>query len=447
MRAVGGRDPPLAGHTVVTARFSSYFCAVGAGAREGGWLAYREVAGRRQTSAWRLAPWLGITAALAPPIAVPLAARATEVEVPRARGGPDVASEPGLRVETGSPDALCPDLAQTRAAVGRRLGRIEAAAGAGWVARYTVAHAPRGTPRDFVRLELFAPDGGRELSKDLPIEGSCATLADVIALVLDRHFRGLAPTEPAPERSTVGRDLWRSLAPGAAADSRSRSPGALASRQLSPDRGLPTDPHWDLPPSEVAGSAAVLTTQRLAFTGFELGTEWNGGPSVALRALAEWQPQLYFGVALSLGLTRTRQPLGESGALGGVGGAAPEALAGAQGAEVVSRSLTLDAYGGWGPKLGPVWLYIGPGARVTLDAGSARGLPQSNVGERAVFGAGVHAGVVWSLAPSFVVNLSGVFDRSLSPLSGRFEVDGVEVLEPPTHRAAVGLGVGYALSP
>ena len=36
-----------------------------------------------------------------------------------------LAAAAGLRVETGTPDALCPDVAQVRAAIEARLGDIE----------------------------------------------------------------------------------------------------------------------------------------------------------------------------------------------------------------------------------------------------------------------------------------------------------------------------------
>ncbi|MET0413030.1 MAG: hypothetical protein ABW217_17115, partial [Polyangiaceae bacterium] len=108
---------------------------------------------------------------------------------------------PGWRVETGSPDALCPDLGLTEAALERRLGTVVTAPGTFFRVLYTVGHAPQGHPRDFVHLELFAPDGTLQLSRDLPLEGPCATMADVIAVVIDGHFRPLPHEEPGPPPS------------------------------------------------------------------------------------------------------------------------------------------------------------------------------------------------------------------------------------------------------
>ncbi|HWZ88001.1 MAG TPA: hypothetical protein VNW92_04105, partial [Polyangiaceae bacterium] len=109
----------------------------------------------------------------------------------------------GLAVETDSPDALCPDLATTRAAIHNRLGTLSLASEQqGWIARYTVGHAP-GEQGDFIRLELIDPTGTRRLLRELPREGeSCATLSQAIALVVERYFRELAPESlaaPAPD--------------------------------------------------------------------------------------------------------------------------------------------------------------------------------------------------------------------------------------------------------
>src|SRR5258706_2731831 len=45
----------------------------------------------------------------------------------------------GLTVETGSPDALCPDLSATRQAVHDRIGQLTLE-GDRWMARYTIGH-------------------------------------------------------------------------------------------------------------------------------------------------------------------------------------------------------------------------------------------------------------------------------------------------------------------
>lgn len=102
----------------------------------------------------------------------------------------------GLSVDSLSPDALCPPLAETRAAVEARLGSVELEGT--WHATYLLVHRTQG---DFVSLSLRDPDGLLRLERDLPVQGgSCATLSRVIALVLERFF--LRPEQAAPAEPT-----------------------------------------------------------------------------------------------------------------------------------------------------------------------------------------------------------------------------------------------------
>jgi hypothetical protein len=108
-----------------------------------------------------------------------------------------------LSVETGSPDALCPDLAATRRAVHDRIGQLTLEGEKRWVASYTIGHAPGGGG-DYVQLVLKDGSGAVRLERRLPLGGeSCDTVVQAIALVLERYFRELqapaATPEPEPE--------------------------------------------------------------------------------------------------------------------------------------------------------------------------------------------------------------------------------------------------------
>jgi hypothetical protein len=111
----------------------------------------------------------------------------------------------GLRVETSTPDALCPDLGQVRAAARARLGDIEAEGD--WNASYALIHRPDGVEAgDIVRLTLHDPAGRLRLQRELPRAGeSCASLAQALVVILDAYFRHPTDTEelaapaPAPE--------------------------------------------------------------------------------------------------------------------------------------------------------------------------------------------------------------------------------------------------------
>jgi hypothetical protein len=99
-----------------------------------------------------------------------------------------LASSSGLRVETTTPDALCPELGQVRAAVSARLGAIEAAGE--WLASYALVHRPDADAGDVVRLELYDPGGRLRLRRDLPRAGeSCTAVAQALVVVLDSFFR------------------------------------------------------------------------------------------------------------------------------------------------------------------------------------------------------------------------------------------------------------------
>jgi len=93
----------------------------------------------------------------------------------------------GLRVDTATPAALCPDIDEVRRAVHDRL-TIE---GEGeWLASVDLVHRPRGEAGDVVRVELRDPEGRRRLQRELPRSGeSWVALAQAVALVLESYFR------------------------------------------------------------------------------------------------------------------------------------------------------------------------------------------------------------------------------------------------------------------
>ncbi|HEY5961601.1 MAG TPA: hypothetical protein VIV60_33810, partial [Polyangiaceae bacterium] len=97
-----------------------------------------------------------------------------------------------LVVETGSPDSFCPSLDQTAQAIHARMGTIKSEQ-KGWLARYTLGHAPGSEEGDFIRLQLYDPQRQLRLMRDLPIKGaSCATMAQSIAIVLGVFFTNLS---------------------------------------------------------------------------------------------------------------------------------------------------------------------------------------------------------------------------------------------------------------
>jgi hypothetical protein len=308
------------------------------------------------------------------------------------------AESSGFTLETGSPDALCPELEMTRELVTRRLGSLVVEGHKGWRARYTIGHAPSGNPRDFVRLELFSPEGSVELLRDLPIEGdSCRTMAEVIALVLDRYFRGLGADAPRPvERADA-----------------SAAPPQPAS--------TPTQP--PAPAERAPASEVDLNRRRLRISAEYAVTLPVAQPWLGLRASAALRSNLEGTLALRVGLT----PLQES---------AP------RGASVEARAVAARAGVAWRFALPVGLLHLGPAVSLAVDQATTRGLIRQTDRTRVLWAAGVDAGFVAPLGRALFVEAAISFD--LLVRSGQFFIEDREVLSPRTLTLGWSLGLGYA---
>jgi hypothetical protein len=320
------------------------------------------------------------------------------------------ADAPGLTIETGSPDALCPDLATARAAVERRLGQLVVPDGSAFTARYTIGHAPSGTPRDFVRLELFGPDGKVQLARDLPLDGeSCSTMADVIALVLDRHFRALLGREPAPEPAVEAGPPAPAPAPAPPSASGMK---AEVSPAIDADRG----------PADIgAGASRPRSADSISV---ELASHGMGHVALGARAIVGLGPQVLVGGALHLGLSEEREVVSAG--------------------EVNSRELVTRAFVAWAPRWGALDAYLGPGLRLALARGTGEGLATSDSGLRLRPCFGADAGLAWHPGERWVLSAFTAVDVMVPRMGGWFSVDGSEVLEPPPLRLWLGVGVGYS---
>ena len=315
----------------------------------------------------------------------------------------------GFRLETGSPDALCPELEATREIVARRLGSLTVEGRKNWLARYTIGHAPAGNPRDFVRLELFNPEGEVELRRDLPIEGdSCRTMSEVIALVLDRYFRGLMATSESP--------------PGAADTER---PERASSVSVSVSEGAQAPrPHVrarERVPARAAELAVAAPVGRLS-------AEYAatlGQPYFGLRGSARLGLRLEAALALRFGLSALSES--EPGA-----------------ARVEASTVLSRASLAWKLALPPGFLHFGPAVSLALQRATTRGLSVDSARTRALWLAGVEAGFVAPLSRHLFVEGSAALDFSLPGASGQFLVDNREVLSPPARMVGWALGFGYA---
>lgn len=332
----------------------------------------------------------------------------------------EASGNPGLTLETGSPDALCPALPAAREAVERRLGTLVVASGAGWRARYTIAHAPEGAQMDFVRLELFAPGGALQLSRDLPLEqGACSTVAEAIALVLDRYFRKLPLAESSAGERSGAADLGASSA----------EPGDVPTAVL-PDLGtLAASPA----PAAVRDVAPAATLEPAALAREPFQPYWRvgavfaastaAGPALGLQALRESWSHLYTGAELALDWSSGSQRW-------------------AEGAQVSARSLSGALVVGWGTRWRALRGYLGPIVRLSWERASGRGLAASQERDRARAAAGAQLGLVAGASQHWSLSLSTGLEATLG--AGQFLIDRREVLRPTLLEGRLALGLGYS---
>ena len=316
------------------------------------------------------------------------------------------ASAAGLTVESGSPDAWCPDLATTRRAVSDRLGTLALSDGQGWVARYTIGHAPDGGG-DFVQLVLRDGQGVQRLERSLPVHGeSCDTLAQAIALVLERYFRELQA--PAAESSAPLRSEPPPAAPAPppkSAPIRSRArPIALAA-----EAGL-----------SLGSSSAVL--------GLRMGA-WFG----------DW---FYASFAPQVLLPPESERLHD----------ADERARGS--ASVVEVPLRLSA--GLGSRTSSLSWRLGPELRVSVRRASSlivEGVSEPSSDSAATGWAlalGASGGVVWWPVPALGFSAGGAVDAGISET--RFQVKAgsehaQQVLASPTVQGQLLVGVVFGAEP
>lgn len=298
----------------------------------------------------------------------------------------------GFTLETGSPDALCPELEVTRELVARRLGSLVVEGRKGWRARYTIGHAPSGTPRDFVRLELFSPEGAVELLRDLPIEGdSCRTMAEVIALVLDRYFRGLGADAPRPAEPVP--------------------PAPLPAPPAQPTAAPRTEEHRTLLARRLSAEYAAT---------YPWAQPWLG-----LRASTVLSSRFELALGLRLGLT-------------------PQQEATPRGASVEARALAARASLAWRLAMPPGILRLGPSVSLTGEHATTIGLANQRDRTRARWSAGVEAGFLAPLGSALFIE--GAISAEVLVSSGRFFIEEREVLSPRWLTLGGSLGIGYAWS-
>lgn len=337
----------------------------------------------------------------------------------------------GLRVETDTPDALCPPLEPVRDAVRSRLGEVE---GGPYEARYAVVRGGNREP-DVLLLTLTEGGGTELLRRELPLASlGCADAAEVIALVLERFFQQMSasgaqpgataasplPNEPpeppearAPDEATggAGGSAPREPAPVGGADAPAEPPPAPG-RSTEPPAGPDATSRWSL-----RGHGTLHST---GIPGAGLGA--------AFRA-PDWA-QVVLDVSWPLAPRRSRE----------------------QEVDLASRSswffasgLLLQTHGPWSVGAGPLLV-------LQLEQAELERAPELSDGRktRLLFGAGLHAVARLALGNPLELELGLRGASMLTGMARTFAVldaadREVEVLRPAGLAWSVALGLNVRL--
>jgi hypothetical protein len=304
----------------------------------------------------------------------------------------------GLRVDTSTPDALCPDLGQVRAAARARLGDIEA--DGDWNASYALIRRPDGAEAgDVVRLELHDPAGRLRLQRELPRAGeSCASLAQALVVILDAYFRHPTDTEE------------------------------LAAPALAPE--------------PVARVTAVAPTappsERLAV---DLSAGWSG----AWRGADRQSP------VLALGLRAALAPLWWAG-VEGTWLTSPETQTFATPSGSLSASLRSYGLRGFVARdllhAPSARLLVGPEVLVGLDRADGAMLMEGSRQMRPSFGAGLRAQLRLRLVQALWFSVLATLDYTPGAWGGTFAIadsptHDTEIFPPSRLRLMVGAGLSW----
>lgn len=307
----------------------------------------------------------------------------------------------GLIIESGAPDSLCPDLTSARQAVEARLGAVEANADRPWRARYTIVHAEgKG---DHIRVELFNPQGERQLVRDLPMAGeTCSTMAQIIALVLDRFFRDLGTAEPE----------------GSAAPE-SPPPVTAPPPPAAPEPAAPRE----LP--RVVAHPVVLGLLG-GFGGEPMGAVLAAQLRVALSE--RWQVGL---VGSWLSGEKEARRTGSEGAVAGL------------------RAVAARGFLAWSGETGPLDYRIGPEFLIQVEHASASQEVRSALYQESAYrilpGLGLHAGAAIWLLPRLALAVTAGVDASLPTrrflLRDETTSDAGEILKPSLFQGLIAAGL------
>jgi hypothetical protein len=331
-----------------------------------------------------------------------------------------------LRI-AAAPDA-CPARADVAAALAARL---PAGAAVGW----TLSLAPIAGGERALLLELTDPRGVPRLARTLAGgEATCRSLADAVALVLERYFSELGSGEEADAAAV------RAPAPPPAAATR---PGAAASPVQTSHAGAPAPtagatsagaaaPTVGATSAGAAAPAPAPRPPRLeAIAAVGGGRDAEIGPRASLELRALLLGRVEVGVGVGLPATRI-EPIA-----GGVGSA-----------RLTAWPLRFSAGAPFSLDGGRA-LVIAADALIRVEAARTEGIPRVAERSRTILGLGVSIAAMQRLSRRFRVGVELAAHGDAGPTFVIKGADGNdhEVLKVPSWDVLASVRVGFALLP
>lgn len=257
-----------------------------------------------------------------------------------------------LDITTTTPDALCPPLAEVRAAVEQRVGEVRG----DYEARFTLIRGEGGRVLELVLLERDRQVLRRELTLG---EAECQDAAQTIALVLERYFDAVErPVDPEPAPILGPPTEPVAAAPKAVQAPAPATPSAPAEPVLRTHAGLAYD--WELGLAPLLGAALFPRAWRLT-------------------------PTMAVGTAIDLGfyITQKNETVRE------------ERIRAATVRAALYVPLT------W--RLGSWSTWLGPWGQLSLQRANAESLPNGREAYRALPGMGGFGRLGWAFAPAWTL--------------------------------------------
>jgi hypothetical protein len=324
---------------------------------------------------------------------------------------------------TVAPELSCPTAGAVASAIAGVRGGDPTAAGAAYQLRL-------GRSGDVIRADLTSAAGTALWSRSLapgPSASSCASVADAVALIVERHFREVAwkpdapdaagDAPPPPATPSAGRPAVTSPPSFAAVATTTAPP---ASRPVTGPLRLGHEP----PPLGTAAPGLIVL----------LGpTYWtrSNSASATLEARARIHRELQAGVGVMLPPSSSSVALDRDGS-GRVRVTAVPVLASFGLERPVTRRLSAQA---------------AVEGLVTFERGQAESIAEPATAWRTMLAGGAGAGIAWALGDRLRLDarLSGY--RTL--LGRPYAVTGVPgtVLDPPAWQGLVRVGLGWTFAP